>query len=406
MKPLEGKRILLGVTGSIACYKSADLASKLAQAGALVDAVLTESATKFVSPLTFQSVTGRRAYTDEDLWGHEAHVLHIGLAHHADLILIAPATAHTMAKLAHGLAGDLLSVTALAAQCPVVLAPAMDAGMYSHTATLVNVKTLRDRGVQFIGPEEGHLASGLVAKGRMSEPLDILGTVRYLMTRHGPLSGRTVVVTAGGTRESLDPVRYISNHSSGKQGYAVAQAALDAGAEVVLVTAARLPCPAGARCVPVNSAQEMCDAVLAESSAADALIMAAAVADFRPARISDSKLKKTDGIPVINLVRNPDILLEVAQRRAASGTPKLVVGFAAETDDLLDNARSKLNKKGLNMIVANNIGASDSGFAVETNRVTLITDDGVEESLPLMSKDEVAAQIMEWVAQRFESPDA
>jgi phosphopantothenoylcysteine decarboxylase / phosphopantothenate---cysteine ligase len=401
-KPLLSRRIVLGITGSIACYKSADLASKLAQAGAEVDTILTRSATEFISPLTFQSVTGRRAYTDDDLWGHEAHVLHIGLAHKADLLLVAPASAHTMAKLAHGLAEDLLSVTALAATCPLMIAPAMDAGMYSHPATQANVVTLQERGAIFIGPEAGHLASGLVARGRMSEPADILGQVRYLLTREGPLQGRKVVVTAGGTREAMDPVRYLSNRSSGKQGYALVQAALDAGAEVTLVTAARLACPAGARCVEVDSAQEMRDAVLVEVEDADALIMAAAVADFRPANTSASKIKKGDGVPSIELARNPDILLDVAEQRAEIGRPSVVVGFAAETDDLLQNAQSKLEKKGLAFIVANDVGATDAGFAVDTNRVTLLSDDGSVETLPLLSKAAVAQRVVERLAQRLD----
>ena len=232
MNPLMNARIILGVTGSIACYKAVDLASKLAQAGAEVDTILTSGATRFVTPLTFQSVTGRRAYTDADLWGSEAHVLHVGLGHEADLLIIAPATANTLAKLAQGQADNLLTVTALAATCPQLLAPAMDGGMFTHPATAANVATLNERGAVFVGPEEGHLASGLVAMGRMSEPARLLGEVRLLLSRqNGPLTGRKIVVTAGGTREPIDPVRYLTNRSSGKQGYALAQAALDAGAD-------------------------------------------------------------------------------------------------------------------------------------------------------------------------------
>ena len=400
--PLHGRRIVLGVTGSIACYKAADLASKLAQAGAAVDVILTRAAAEFVAPLTFQSVTGRRAYTDDDLWGHEAHVLHIGLAHSADLLLIAPATAHTLAKLAYGLGEDLLSVTALAATCPLALAPAMDAGMYSHAATQANLRILQERGAVIIGPEEGHLASGLVAKGRMTEPAAILGQVRYLFSRQGPLAGRRVVVTAGGTREPLDPVRFLGNRSSGKQGYAIAQAALDIGAEVTLISSASgLPAPAGAQVVAVETAQEMADAVLRAVAEADALVMAAAVADFRPAQVAAQKLKKDAGPPVVALERNPDILLDVAQQRAASGHPQVVVGFAAETEDLLENAQAKLARKGLSLIVANDVSAADAGFAVDANRVTLLADDGSRETLPLMSKAEVADQVMARVADRL-----
>ena len=400
--PLQGRRIALGVTGSIAVYKAADLASKLTQAGANVDVILTRAAVEFVTPLTFQSVTGRRAYTDDDLWGHEAHVLHIGLAHGADLLLIAPATAHTLAKLAYGLAEDLLSVTALAAACPLMLAPAMDAGMFAHAATQATLRILEQRGAVVIGPEEGRLASGLVAKGRMSEPAGILGQVRYLLSRQGPLQGCHVVVTAGGTREPLDPVRYLSNHSSGKQGYALAQAALDAGAEVTLITTVGgLPAPAGAHVVAVDTAQEMAAAVLRSASEADALIMAAAVADFRPAQTAAQKIKKTEGAPVVELARNPDILLEVARQRAATGTPQVVVGFAAETENLLENAQSKLERKGLSLIVANDVSAADAGFAVDTNRVTLLADDGSRETLPLMSKAEVAEQVVARVVARL-----
>jgi len=254
--PLANKRILLGITGSIAAYKGADLASKLTQTGALVDVVLTESAEKFVSPLTFQSVTGRKAYTDADLWGGEGHVTHIGLGHAAELILIAPVSANTLARLAHGIGDNLLSVTVLASHCPLVLAPAMDAGMFDHPATQENVRILKDRGAIFIGPDEGHLASGLVGLGRFVEPSRILEQVRFILSRNGPLAGRKVVVTAGGTHEAIDPVRLITNRSSGKQGYAVAQAALDAGADVTLVTAPTvLTPPSGANVLSVKTAQ-------------------------------------------------------------------------------------------------------------------------------------------------------
>jgi phosphopantothenoylcysteine decarboxylase / phosphopantothenate---cysteine ligase len=399
-RPLQGKRIILGVTGSIACYKSADLASKLAQAGAQVDVILTQAATQFVTPLTFQSVTGRRAYTDADLWGNEAHVLHVGVGHQADLLVVAPVTANTLAKLAHGQSNDLLGVTALAAACPLLLAPAMDGGMYGHPATQANVATLLARGAHFIGPEEGHLASGMVATGRMSEPQAILGHIRYLLTRNGPLAGRKVVVSAGGTREAVDPVRYLTNHSSGKQGYAVAQAALDAGADVTLIsTVESLPLPAGATLVPVDSAQSMAQAVLRESAQADVLIMAAAVADFRPAQEAAQKIKKEGGVPTLELAANPDILLEVAEERNTSGRPTVVVGFAAETENLLANAQSKLERKGLSMIVANDVSASDAGFGADTNRVVLIRADGSAETLPLLSKADVAARVIQRVAE-------
>jgi len=406
--PLHNKRIILGVSGSIAAYKAADLASKLAQAGAQVDTILTRAATQFVTPLTFQSVTGRRAYTDADLWGNEAHVLHVGLAHAADLLVVAPATANTLAKLAQGQADSLLSVTALAATCPLLLAPAMDGGMFGHAATQANLQLLLERGATIVGPEEGHLASGLVARGRMTEPLVLLGRIRQLLAKAGPLQGRKVVITAGGTREAIDPVRYLSNHSSGKQGYALAQAALDSGADVVLITTtSALPTPVGARIIAINSAEEMLAVVRHECAAADALIMAAAVADFRPAEVATQKIKKqATGAPTIELVRNPDILAAVAQQRQAEGRPHVVVGFAAETENLLENAQSKLEKKHLTMIVANDVSAPDAGFAVDTNRVTLLGADGTRVTLPLLSKEAVAQEVVARVVSALGSKEA
>jgi phosphopantothenoylcysteine decarboxylase/phosphopantothenate--cysteine ligase len=397
--PFQSKRILLGVTGSIAAYKAADLASKLAQQGAEVDVILTQAAAQFITPLTFQSVTGQHAYTDADLWGGEGNVLHIGLAKSADLLVIAPASANTLAKLAYGLADNLLSLTALAAGCPLLVAPAMDGGMYAHPATRANLATLASRGVVTAGPAEGHLASGLVGPGRMLEPAELLGHIRLLLSRGGPLQGRRVVVTAGGTREPIDPVRAIANRSSGKQGFALAQAALDLGAEVTLVAAATcLQAPVGARRVDVGSAEEMLQAVRAETEQADALVMAAAVADFRPAQPAGQKIKKEKGVPQIQLEAAPDILASLAPGRAQSGWPRVVVGFAAESQDLLANARLKLEAKRLDFIVANDVSAGDSGFSADTNRVTLLFPDGRVEALPLMSKEAVAGQVLERVA--------
>ncbi|HMU93972.1 MAG TPA: bifunctional phosphopantothenoylcysteine decarboxylase/phosphopantothenate--cysteine ligase CoaBC [Anaerolineales bacterium] len=402
MSILSDKHILLGVTGSIAGYKAADLASKLAQSGAKVDVLLTEAGEKFVTPLTFQSVTGRRAYTDKDLWGHEAHVLHVSFGKTADLLVIAPCTADTIAKLANGIADNLLTVTALAATCPLVIAPAMDGGMFNHPATQENLAKLKERGAIIIGPAEGHLASGLVGTGRMVEPVEILGQIRMVLgRRYGKLAGKKVVVTAGGTQEALDPVRVITNHSSGKQGYAIAQAALDSGADVCLVTApTALTAPVGARVVKVNSAEEMLQAVLAES--ADALVMAAAAADFRPKHIAKDKMKKRDGIPQIELETAPDIL------KTVSGTPvekkrfRVMVGFAAESQNLLENADEKLKSKKLDFIVANDISANDAGFAVDTNRVTFLFANGARENLPLTSKMEVAEIIIEHISRLLE----
>ena len=393
---LKDKNLLLGVTGSIAAYKAADLASKLAQEGANVDVILTRSALQFITPLTFQSVTGRRAYTDEDLWGREGHVRHIGLGKAADLLAIAPVSANTMAKLANGIADNLLTVTALAARCPLLLAPAMDGGMFAHPATQANLETLRQRGAIVIGPAEGHLASGLAGVGRMVEPQELLGQIRLALSKNGPLQGRKVVVTAGGTEEPVDPVRAITNRSSGKQGFAIAQAALERGAEVTLISGpTHLPTPEGAQRMDVRTSKEMLEAVLATVSQADILIMAAAVSDFRPVKPALEKIKRDKGIPQIELERTPDILAAVEALRSSSPLPRLTVGFAAESQDMMQNARAKLHAKKLDLIVANDITAGDAGFAVDTNRVTLLDASGGEEVLPLMSKSEVAERLLE-----------
>jgi phosphopantothenoylcysteine decarboxylase/phosphopantothenate--cysteine ligase len=401
MSILSGKHILLGVTGSIAAYKAADLASKLTQAGAQVDVILTSAAEKFVTPLTYQSVTGRKAYTDKDLWGDEAHVMHISLGKTADLLVIAPCTADTMAKLAHGIADNLLTVTALAATCPILIAPAMDGGMFDHPATQANLQTLQTRSVLVAGPAAGHLASGMKGVGRMLEPMDVLGHIRMALGKKGKLAGKKVIVTAGGTQEAIDPVRVITNHSSGKQGYALAQAALDAGADVTLITTpTALTPPVGAKIIHVKSVQDMLDALLNEN--ADALIMAAAGADFRPVNVAKDKLKKRDGIPQIQLEAAPDILKTLSSQSGEKKRFNVTVGFAAESRDLLANASEKLKSKGLDFIAANDISANDAGFAVETNRITLLFANGTQENLPLMNKSEAAEKIIEQVARLLE----
>lgn len=402
MPILYDRHILLGVTGSIAAYKAADLASKLTQTGALVDVVLTPSAEKFVPPLTFQSVTGRHAYTDADLWGSEAHVLHVGLAHKAELFVIAPCTANTLARLAHGGADSLLAIVALAARCPLLIAPAMESNMYAHPATQENLVKLTARGAYIAGPAQGHLASGAAGPGRMLETSELLGHIRLVLGQEGPLAAKKVVVTAGGTHEPLDPVRALTNRSSGKQGYALAQAAIDAGAQVCLISTVNLPPPVGARLVAVRTAQEMLEAVLLESANADALIMAAAVADFRPKQVAESKLKKKDGIPQVTLEAAPDILEAVAGLGTGKQRPQVVVGFAAESHDLLANATLKLKSKQLDIIAANDISATDAGFSVDTNRVTLLYADGRREALPLLSKSEVAETIIARIAALLE----
>jgi len=401
--PLINKNILLGITGSIAAYKGAELASKLTQAGAKVNGLLTPAAEKFVSPLTFQSLTGSQCFTDADLWGGQAHIVHVQLGRTADLVLIAPASANTMAKLAHGLADNLVTITALAARCPLVIVPAMDAGMYSHSATQENVKLLQSRGVSFIGPEEGHLASGLEGKGRMSEVNDILRELRWMLSKNGPLAGKKIMVTAGGTREAIDPVRVISNRSSGKQGYAVAQSALDLGANVTLITTpTALQVPFGAEVVRVETAEEMRQAVLEMLPGTLALIMAAAVADFRPARSQEEKIKKDKGMKELQLEATADILLEVGRKKATLNPGLRVIGFAAETEDILRNAQKKLESKKLDMIVVNDVTAPSAGFNSDTNKVSLLFADGSSEDLPLMKKSEVADKIMQtllnWLA--------
>jgi len=403
MSILSGKRILLGVTGSIAAFKAAALASQLTQMGAEVDTILTPAAEKFITALTFQSLTGRRAYTDAHLWGGEAHGLHLDLAQGHDLLVIAPCSANTIAKLACGQADTLLTLAALAARGPMLIAPAMDGGMFDHPATQENLARLAQRGAYLAGPAEGHLASGLSGKGRLLEVAELIGHIRYLLGRGGRLSGKKVVVSAGGTQEPLDAVRVLTNRSSGRQGYALAQAALDAGAEVCLISApTALATPIGARLVRVETARQMLEAVLNECRAADVLIMAAAVADFRPKRIRDGKMKKQDGAPHIELEVTEDILEAVAGQRSRTKRPSLVVGFAAEARDLLKNAREKLVSKKLDLIAANDISAPQAGFGAETNRVTLLFPDGRQEALPLMSKAEVAEIIIERLAARLE----
>ncbi|HUS85150.1 MAG TPA: bifunctional phosphopantothenoylcysteine decarboxylase/phosphopantothenate--cysteine ligase CoaBC [Anaerolineales bacterium] len=395
---LENRRILLGVTGSIAAYKAADLASRLTQAGMQVDVILSAAARKFVTPLTFQSVTGRKAFTESDLWGEDAHILHVGLVEGADAFMIAPATANTIAKLATGQAESLLTLTALAARCPLIVAPAMDVGMYEHIATQENVKILRERGVIFAGPAEGRMASGLIGKGRMLEPIELIGTLRQVLGQAGPLHGRRIVVTAGGTHEPVDPVRVMANRSSGKQGFSLAQAAIDCGGSVVLIAGpTMLPAPVGARRIDVTSAAEMLEATKENVENADVLLMAAAVADFRPSETATEKIKRKKGVPEITLERTEDILAAVTKLKAKTGWPRLIVGFAAESQNLIENAQNKLEEKGLDLVVANDITAADAGFAVDTNRVTLLDRAGGREELPLMAKTAVAEKVLQRV---------
>ncbi len=397
---LSGKRVALGVTGSIACYKALDLASKLTQAGALVDTIMTHGATQFVTPLAFRSLTHRPVVTDAFDSGSEYAVEHVELARQADVIVVAPATVHTIAKLALGLADDPLTTTAVASKAPLLLAPAMDADMFEHPATQENLERLRRRGAVIAGPGRGRLASGLTGYGRLLETPELLGYIAYTLGRGGDLAGRTIVVSAGGTAEPIDPVRVITNHSSGKMGYAVAEAARDRGAKVTLVSAARgLPAPPMVEVVPVGTAQQMCDAVLARTGGADALIMAAAVADYRPLTAAGQKIKKSDDELNIPLARTTDILAATLEQAKPGGFVR--VGFAAESENLVANAAAKVTAKSLDLIAANDITDEGSGFGTDTNRVTLIDRELNVEELPLLTKYEVGNRILDRVARLF-----
>jgi phosphopantothenoylcysteine decarboxylase/phosphopantothenate--cysteine ligase len=395
-RPLDGRHIALGVCGSIAAFKAADLCSKLRQAGAEVEVIMTPAATQFVTPLTFQSLSGRDVVVDMFTAGEpEAHV---EVARRADALVIAPATADCLANLAHGQTPDMVTLTALATSAPVLVAPAMDNQMWEHAATQANLEVLRSRRVTFAGPVSGRLASGRMGAGRMAEVPAIVGALRAMLgAREGDLRGRHIVVSAGGTREAIDPVRFISNRSSGKMGYAIAEAARDQGARVTLVsTVEALPVPYGVDIVAVASVAEMRRAILAACADADVLVMAAAVSDFTPSQPSQQKIKKGGGGLTLELAKNASFLPEVPDS-------VLKVGFAAETQDVIENARRKpLSHGRLDLICANDVSASDAGFAVDTNRVTIIDPaDGSAEELPLMSKYAVGQAILGRVAARL-----
>lgn len=391
--PLSGRRVVLGVSGSVAAYKAAEIASRLVQAGATVDVALTRAATEFIGALTFRAITGRAPYTDLFALDAPYGEAHVELARAADVMLIAPASASTIARLAHGLAEDFVALTALATQAPLLIAPAMDPQMWEHAATAENIATLERRGVQVIGPARGRLASGRIGAGRLVEPAAIVEHVRARLGReHGDLAGRRVVITAGGTREALDPVRYIGNRSSGKMGYAVAEAARDRGAQVTLITTVGLAAPTGVEIVPCETALEMQDAVTRCCANADVLIMAAAVADYRPAEAAARKIKRGETqTRTVELVQNPDIVAN------ASG-PFIKVAFAAETNDLLENAQRKLQAKGAHLVAANDVTAEGSGFGTDTNIVTILDRDGGREQLPILPKYDVAMRLLDRIA--------
>ncbi len=390
---MQDKFVVLGVTGSIAAYKAADLASKLVQAHAKVDVIMTREAREFITPLTFRSLTHRPVVTDLFDLNSELSIEHVALAERADIVVVAPCTANTIAKITGGVSDDPLTTTILATRAPVLIAPAMDGNMYQNPATQDNLERLKSRGIAIVGPAEGRLASGLIGKGRMVEPAALLEHIKMVLGRKGDLAGLRVVVSAGGTQEPIDPVRVITNRSSGKMGFSIAEAARDRGATVTLITApSSLPNPVGVHVVRVNRAVEMKDAVSEAVQQADTLIMAAAVADYQPVDTSAQKIKKTSQDLSISLVKTPDILAEVRGSFVK-------VGFAAESENLIENAKSKLISKGLDLIVANDITASDSGFGTDTNRVVFIRRDGEPEQLPLMLKYDVAHQILNRVAE-------
>ena len=390
--PFQDKRVLLGISGSIAAYKAVDLASKLTQAGAAVDVLMTYSATHFITPLTFRSITHRPVLVDLFDINSPQAIEHVALAKSADVLVAAPATAHLIAKLALGLADDPISVIALATSAPLVLAPAMDANMWQHPAVQRNVDTLTQRGAVIVGPGQGRLASGLVGWGRVAETPELMGRIAQTLGAHGDLSGRAIVVSAGGTQEPIDPVRVITNRSSGKMGYAIAEAARDRGADVILIKApTALDDPPGVRVVPVETAEEMRQAVQDAARSADAIVMAAAVADYRPAAPSSHKMKKEAASELaIDLERTTDIIASV---------PSSIVkaAFAAESDNLLGNARAKLRSKGADLVVANDITIPDAGFGADTNKVWLL-DEGSDIELPLMPKYDVAMAILDRIA--------
>jgi phosphopantothenoylcysteine decarboxylase/phosphopantothenate--cysteine ligase len=398
MTNLAGKTVVLGISGSIAAYKAADIASKLVQAGVHVDTCMTPAAAKFITPLALRSLTGRAVYTNMFDPEAETAEAHVALARRADAVLVAPATATTIARIAQGMAEDMVSLTVLATRAPVLVAPAMDNHMWENAATRANVTLLRERGVTFVGPAVGRLASGHSGAGRLESTERILGALRALLGRDGDLAGRHIVVSAGGTQEPIDPVRYVSNHSSGKMGFAIAEAARDRGARVTLVatpSTAALETPYAVERVPATRTEDMRDAVLDACRDADALILAAAPADFTPAASAEHKIKKDgSGHLSLSLAETPDILQAVRD----AGLPVLRVGFAAESRDLVAYAREKVVRKGLAFIVANDITAAGAGFGTDTNLVTLIGPDGEPEHLPLLSKYDVAMRILDRVA--------
>ena len=391
--PLNGKNVVLGVTGGIAAYKACELTSRLRKAGAQVYVIMTKHACEFVAPLTFETLSNHPVVTDTFAHPETWEVEHIALAKRADVFVIAPATANILAKMAHGIADDMLSTTVLATKAPVLVAPAMNTGMWENIATRENVKLLKQRGIHFIGPEGGFLACGDTGAGRMSEPKDIFEVIKSILCPKRDMEGLRVLVTAGPTQEKIDPVRYISNRSSGKMGYAIADAAAKRGAKVTLVTGpVNLSVPEGVEAVRIQSTQDLFDAMTARCPEMDVVIQAAAPADFTPAVVAAQKIKKQgDGDLTLTLRQTPDVAAQVGRLKHPG---QVLVGFAAETNDVLINAQGKLQKKNLDMIVANDVTKPGAGFDVDTNIVTFVTAEK-QETLPCLPKTQVAEELLD-----------
>ncbi|GIP14473.1 phosphopantothenoylcysteine decarboxylase [Paenibacillus montaniterrae] len=394
---LKGKTIIVGVSGGIAAYKAATICSRLVGLGAEVHVIMTKSATKFITPLTLQTLSRHAVHVDTFEELDPQVVTHIDLADRADLILLAPATANMIAKLAHGIADDMLSTTLLAATCPIVVAPAMNVHMYEHPAVVDNIKLLAERGVRFIDPGTGQLACGYVAKGRLAEPEEIVLALQQWLNKPKLLRGKKVLVTAGGTMERIDPVRYLTNDSSGKMGFAIAEAALDLGADVTVVAGrTSAAAPQGVKLIKVESAADMLQAVLEQFDDSDIVIKSAAVADYRPKQVHQQKLKKGDAQQlVLELERTTDILATLGERK----THQLLVGFAAETEQLDVYAMDKLKRKNCDYLVANDVSQDGAGFNYDTNVISIYNTNGLVEQLPLMSKRDAAERLLQILAQ-------
>lgn len=396
---LQGKTVVLGVTGGIAAYKMPNLASALVKLGCNVQVLMTQNATQFITAVTFETLTGNKALVDTFDRNFSFQVEHIAVADQADLVMIAPATANVIAKLAHGLADDMLTTTVLACNCPKIVVPAMNTKMYENPVTQDNLNTLRRYGWEVVEPTSGYLACGAVGKGKLPEPEVLLQVILHDLAHEKDMMGKKVLVTAGPTQEALDPVRYLTNHSSGKMGYAIAQAAARRGAQVTLVSGPvalkRLPY---VETVDVVSAQEMFEAVAVRAAEQDILIKAAAVADYRPMMVAEDKMKKSDDALSIPLERTQDILGWLGQHRRPG---QFLCGFSMETQNMVENSRKKLEKKQVDMIAANNLKVEGAGFGVDTNLLTLITKDGLDE-LPLVSKEAAADLLLDRILKRME----